>query len=181
MQSLYHGPYAFFKLVVIGDLWCIHTERNQNRDRSRDWGHYNGGQYVPAPVSVQVQCESFHTVSYNPFILGHSPCLGSCQCEYTISALRIKEKRTPKVPHCKRNVCRTYLPSFLSHQTIVALLYNFLPDVNQLVIYSTLAVQLKILLAMTAFYVLRWKQPNLHRPVKVINIISFSYQLLLFN
>ncbi len=52
-------------------------------------------------------------------------------------------------------------------QTIAALLYNMIPDINQLVIYSTLAVQLKILMAMTAFFYLRWKQPDLHRPLKV--------------
>ncbi len=55
----------------------------------------------------------------------------------------------------------------LFEQAGAAIVYSLIPNIQSLIAYSSLAVQLKILLAMTAFFYLRWKEPHLERPVKV--------------
>ena len=50
--------------------------------------------------------------------------------------------------------------------------YALIPNVEMLTSYTSLAVQLKILLSFIALFYLRWKAPDLERPVKVS--IDFS-------
>ena len=56
-------------------------------------------------------------------------------------------------------------------------MYSMIPNIESLITYSSLAVQLKIILAMSAFFYLRWKKPHLHRPVKVLLILILEFSL----
>ena len=75
--------------------------------------------------------------------------------------------------------------SILYFQAGAAAVYSLIPNIESLITYSSLAVQLKIILAMSAFFYLRWKQPDLHRPVKVRyfyctgKVRYFQYRLFL--
>ena len=53
---------------VLWPLRCNHTGCVWYRKRDRDRNQNNGGQWVLAPVPVQVQCERFYIKPYNPFI-----------------------------------------------------------------------------------------------------------------
>lgn len=53
---------------------------------------------------------------------------------------------------------------FLAFMSIV---YSLIPNAEMFQSYTSLAVQVKIMMGMCALLVLRWKQPNMERPVKV--------------
>ena len=52
-------------------------------------------------------------------------------------------------------------------QCIISLIYCQIPNVNMLVEYASLGVQLKILTALVALLYFRYKRPHIHRPIKV--------------
>ena len=52
-------------------------------------------------------------------------------------------------------------------QGFMSVLYSSIPNVQVLQSYVSLSVQLKVMLSMAALFYLRWKEPDLHRPVKV--------------
>ncbi len=63
---------------------------------------------------------------------------------------------------------------------LISICFCFVPRISTLTVYSSLAIQVKILLAMTAFFVLRYKEPNLHRPVKIpIFFVIIIYVVML--
>merc|ERR1719414_2013752 len=53
---------------------------------------------------------------------------------------------------------------FLAAMSIV---YSIIPNAEMFQSYTSLAVQIKIMMGMIALLVLRWKEPNMERPVKV--------------
>ena len=64
---------------------------------------------------------------------------------------------------------------------MISICFCFVPRVSTLTVYSSLAIQVKIMLGMTAFFVLRYKKPDLHRPVKIpILFVIIIYIVMLF-
>lgn len=55
---------------------------------------------------------------------------------------------------------------------LLALVYCAFTQLEKVQEYASLAVQLKMLLALTALFYMRWKAPNLHRPVKVNTLLA---------
>ena len=66
-------------------------------------------------------------------------------------------------------------------QAVFAFLYCVITDLQQLQEYASLSVQFKMLLCLTALFYLRYKQPNLHRPMKVMtSIYMYMYILCMY-
>ena len=79
---------VFHVIFMVYSHWAVPGPRQEQWLRPEQWGIY-----VSTPVLVQVQCESFQTVSCNPFVPNSCPGLGSGQCEYTIIFGQIFDNR----------------------------------------------------------------------------------------
>ncbi|KAI0215204.1 Large neutral amino acids transporter small subunit 1 [Lamellibrachia satsuma] len=55
---------------------------------------------------------------------------------------------------------------------LLALVYCAFTQLEKVQEYASLAVQLKMLLALTALFYMRWKAPSLHRPVRVNTFLA---------
>jgi len=65
---------------------------------------------------------------------------------------------------------------FLAFMSIV---YSVIPNAEMFQSYTSLAVQIKIMMGMVALLVLRWKEPNMERPVKVpLVLVVFTLLLM---
>lgn len=65
---------------------------------------------------------------------------------------------------------------FLAFMSIV---YSLIPNAEMFQSYTSLAVQIKIMMGMTALLVLRWKEPDMERPVKVPLVLVIFTLLLM--
>ena len=52
-------------------------------------------------------------------------------------------------------------------QCILFLVFCVMTDLQELEEYTSLAIQIKVLLSFVALFYLRYKEPTLHRPIKV--------------